>query len=148
MSKVRFYRQARSDGGVRTGIGIDDQPVLHEFRPGSDESDPALLWYVDLALEGKGLPLEAEEARAWLLECADPITTSLRTAARRLEIGLDDSVEWPYRIQLTGLPRGIRSEIRISGVRGLAEGELASHLIELAETWQAVLEQLAPMVPA
>ncbi len=148
MSKVRFYRQARCDGGVRTGIGIDDQPVLHEFRRGNDDSDPALLWYVDLALEGKGLPTEAEEARAWLLEHADAITTSLRAAAQRLEIGLDDSVEWPYRIELTSLPRGIRGEIRISGVRGLAEGELAGHLIELAETWQSVLEQLGPLVPA
>lgn len=145
MPLVRFYRQARYDGGVRTGIGIDEQPVLHEFQAGGDESDPALLWYVDLALEGRSLPEDAEEARSWLIQHAEPIQESLRTASRRLEIGLDDTAQWPYRLPMTGLPRGIRGEIRVSAIRALAEGELAAGLAALADDWNAALHRLAPM---
>jgi hypothetical protein len=145
MTEVRFYRQLRYDGGVRTGLGINDQPVLHEFRAGKDESDPAILWYADIALEGKGLPDDADDARQWLIDHADAIVKVLRTAAERLEIGLDDSSDWPYRVSISGLPRGTRGEIRVSSVRGLAEGELADRLSELADDWVQSIERLAPM---
>src|SRR5688572_19819247 len=100
MTQLRFYRQVRYDGGMRSGIGIDEQPVLHEFCAGSDESDPALLWYVDIDLEGSRLPSDPAEGRAWLLAHADAIRSGLRLAAQRLAIGLDDTGSWPYRMVL------------------------------------------------
>ena len=145
MPQLRFYRQERYDRGVRTGFGVDDQPALEEFSSGSGESDPALLWYVDMVLEGRSLPENVEQARAWIIEHAEPIVTCLRSAAERLEIGLDDTTDWPYRIRLANLPRGVRGEIRVSAVRGLGEGELANRLTALAEDWKMAIHRLAPM---
>jgi len=145
MAKLRFYRQERYDGGVRTGFGIDDKSALHEFRAGSADSDPALLWYVDIELEGKSLPQDTEEGRMWVLEHSEPILDSLRSVAERLEIGLDDTTDWPYQVKISNLPRGVRGEIRISAVRRLAEGELAERLTELAADWKTTIKRLAPM---
>jgi hypothetical protein len=146
MSQIRFYRQERYDGGLRTGFGIDNQPALEEFQAGQGESDPALLWYVDLELDGKSLPHDVERARVWALDHAEPIIAGLRLAAERLEIGLDDTTDWPYRLRVQNLPRGIRGELRISAVRGLGEGELAGRLAALADDWSGVVQRLAPMV--
>ena len=133
---------------MRTGIGVDEQPLWHDFQAGSEESDPAILWYVDLAIEGNTLPSDPDEVRQWLVEEAKPLTDGLRKAARRLAIGLDDSTDWPYRQQLEGLPRGVRGEIRASAVHGLQEGELSQGLNDLAKNWEAVLERLAPLAHA
>jgi len=98
-----------------------------------------------LELEGKSLPRDVEHARAWALEHAEPIIASLRRAAERLEIGLDDTTDWPYRVRVQNLPRGVRGELRISAVRGLGEGQLAGRLAELADDWSGVVQRLAPM---
>lgn len=147
MPQLRFYHQQRIDGGVRAGIGIDNQPVLHRFHPGEEESDPALLWFVDVTVEGRGLPIDPDEARGWLLDNAQPIVRALRGAAERLEVGLDDTGAWPYRMQIESLPRGIRGELRISAVRSLAAGELGALLTQLANEWEVVLHDLSPHVP-
>jgi hypothetical protein len=91
------------------------------------------------------LPDDIEEARAWALENSQPVVETLKSIADRLEIGLDDTTDWPYRVKIANLPRGVRGEIRISAVRGLAEGELAGHLSELADDWKAIIKRLAPM---
>lgn len=148
MAQLRFYRQVRYDGGIRTGIGVDEQPIWHDFQAGSEDSDPAILWYVDVIVEGNKLPNDPEESRGWLLAQATPLTNALRAAAERLEIGLDDSADWPYRVRLNGLPRGVQGEIRVSAVRGLPEGELAQGLSDLADRWEAILERLSPLAPA
>lgn len=145
MPSLRFYQQERYDGGLRTGVGIDDQPMLQEFRPGIHESDPALLWYVDVVLEGNSLPVDAEAARGWLLEHAAAIVASLRAASERLEVGLDNNGKWPYEVRLTGLPRGVRGRIVLSAVGRLPQGTLALRLSDLANDWEAVLERLAPL---
>lgn len=148
MPQLRFYHQQRIDGGTRAGLGIDNQPVLHRFHPGGEESDPALAWFIDVTVEGRGLPVDPDEARGWFMANARPIAAALRDAAKRLEVGLDDTAAWPYQIRIDNLPRGIRGELRISAVRSLAEGELASQLDRLADEWDEVLQDLSPHVPA
>jgi hypothetical protein len=147
MPKIGFYRQARYDGGMRTGIGIDDQTVLHDFQPGAEQSDPALLWYVDVAVEGDRLPSEPDAARTWLFDQSDTIAEAFREVGNHLEIGLDSDASWPFRVRIRNLPRGIRGEISISGARRLSEGELARQLTNLANTWTDTLERLTPMAP-
>jgi hypothetical protein len=145
MPKIRFYRQQRYDGGVRTGFGVEDQPLLEAYETGSAESDPALTWYVDIELEGKNLPHDVEAARGWIIDNGQSIISCLRSLAERLAIGLDDTTQWPYLIAIDGLPRGVRGDVRISAVRGLAEGELAQRLNQLAAEWTATIRRLAPM---
>jgi len=64
MPTITFYRQARRDGGIRTGIEIDQNTVLMRFDRGRKESDPALLWCVDVRCSGARLPREPETAPA------------------------------------------------------------------------------------
>jgi hypothetical protein len=41
MSTTTFYRQARRDGGMRSGIDIDDNPAFMRFEEGrSEDFDP------------------------------------------------------------------------------------------------------------
>src|SRR5438874_10628438 len=97
MHTLSFYRQARQDGGVRTAIEVDSETTFHQFEPGSEESDPALLWYVDLRCEGEDLPSEPEDARKWLLANADLIKHGFRLLADKVAAGVDWSVypvEW------------------------------------------------------
>lgn len=148
MRTIRFYQQQRSDGGVRSGLGIDDEPVLHEFIAGDEESDPALLWYVDVVAKSSHLPGDAEHAREWFVRHRQEIQQTLRDMAERLTIGLDEGNCWPYSAKLTGLPRGVAGEVRVSAVRSLREGELARHLRLLADAWEAVLSRLAPLAAA
>jgi hypothetical protein len=145
MAKIRFYRQQRYDGGLRTGFGVDDQAALHDYRAGNADSDPALLWYVDVELDGKGLPNDTEDGRVWVLENDKAITDCLRSLGQRLQIGLDDTTEWPYLVKIPNLPRGVRGEVRVSAVRGLAEGEIADRLSELADNWKETIQRLSPM---
>jgi len=41
MPTITFFRQARNDGGVRTGIEVEGQTVLSRFE-GEEADDPAL----------------------------------------------------------------------------------------------------------
>jgi hypothetical protein len=103
MPKIAFYHQQRFDGGVRAGLGVDDQTVLHRFEPGREPSNPALEWYVDVIVTGRSLPTSSDEARDWLIEHADFIRRGMGKAAEQLEVGLDtDDDAWPFRWKLGG----------------------------------------------
>lgn len=144
MAKISFFRQERYDGGVRTGIGIDDETVLHHFETGSGESDPALLWFVDLGFEGRRLPSAPEQARKWLAEHAEFIRHGLQEAADRLQVGLDHDEVSPFRCPLSGAPHGVKAMLLVSGVRRLRAGELAANLIETSQEWNSILQRLSP----
>ncbi len=147
MPKIAFYHQERFDGGVRAGLGLDDRTVLHRFEPGREPSDPALEWYVDVVVKGRGLPTSPDEARAWLIEHADFIRNGLSGGAERLEVGLDtDGEGWPFRWQLAGSPQGVEAFAVVSAVRRLKEGELARRLQRVAEEWEDSLRRLETMV--
>ena len=40
MPNLTFYRQARIDGGIRTGIELDEDTVFEYFEEGGSEPDP------------------------------------------------------------------------------------------------------------
>lgn len=143
MPTIGFFRQKRADGGVRTGVGVNDVMLWEHFKAGRRDSDPALRWYIDLLFEGNRLPTEAQAARDWLLEQKEFICDNLRKMAERLEIGLDSDVR-PFRYRLKNAPRGVRGDLVVSGVRSLSEGELARELKSLARRWQATIDALAP----
>ena len=91
MKTIDFYRQARVDGGERTGVEVNGETVLEQFEPGDKEEDAALLWFVDVRCAGDSLPGEAESVREWLLEKGSIIQTRLREIANELPAGIDFS---------------------------------------------------------
>ena len=142
MSQIVFYRQERYDGGVRAGIEVNGERVWHTFTPGALDSNPALLWYVDLNVEGESLPIDSETARRWLLDHGEVFKRGLEEAAGQLEIGLDADEPWPYVLPLSGGPPGVEARLTVSGVRGLGDGELAEKLKETCREWSEILSAM------
>ncbi len=145
MPTIAFYCQKRFDGGIRTGIGIDDKTLLHHFDAGDEARDPALLWFVDVRCTADRLPIDADRARQWLSDHAEPIGEALCLAAERLALGSDG--DQPVR-QTISLARGVKGEIVASAVRRLGPGEFAAALREVALTWRDLLNRLEPLVAA
>lgn len=144
MATLVFYRQKRRDGGIRTGLEIDERSALHRFFPGNGDSDPILEWFVDVRAEGRRLPKDPEAARQWLSEQSETVRQELLQLAEQLQGGIDlDS--WPVRRVITHGPRGIRWTISCSAVRRLEARSIAEVLRDLANNWSRYLKQLRPI---
>src|SRR4051794_10597769 len=96
MASITFYRQARKDGGIRTGVDVDDNVVLQRFEAGSSDGDPSIVWYVDVRCSGRGLPATAVAARQWLLRNRPTVRRLLISLAEALPLGVDPG-SWPVR---------------------------------------------------
>jgi hypothetical protein len=147
MGKLAFYRQARIDGGMRTGVDYDDTPLLHEFAPGSDDNDPALVWYVDIEFEGDSLPSSADDVRRWLVRHARAVAESLRVVADELVAGIDVAV-WPLKRSLGDLPRSVHATLSCSAMRRIDSREIGRRLRELADEWRQIIRGLPAMQEA
>ncbi len=124
MSKISFYRQERWDGGIRTGIEMDGYVVMQSFAEGTDDSDPALLWYIDVRCEGAKLAAEPEKARKWFLEHAEIIRAGLRQLAGHIRAGVDAD-GWPLLWPMPESPRGVRITVAVSAVERLTAWAIA-----------------------
>lgn len=144
MEKLAFYRQARADGGVRTGVDLNDTPLLHDFQKGTDDRDPTILWYVDVEFEGDALPRDAEEARQWLLRRSRSIANSLLAAADEISAGIDVG-SWPVKQSMVYLPRGVLGTVGFSAIRRVDCRQIAERLRELANQWRSIIRALPPM---
>src|SRR3990172_12151792 len=107
MTNIDFYRQQRFDGGVRSGIGVNNVTILERFNPGRRESNPALLWYIDVRLEGKSLPQDPDAVREWLRRENGFIRRGLSKAADQLELGIDADV-LPFMQELRDAQTGVK----------------------------------------
>ena len=140
MANLVFFRQARVDGGVRTGIDVDGSGMEH-YEIGSDEHDPALLWYVDLRVHGDQVPEDAEDARQWLLSNEEAVTATYRQLAQKLEVGMDPDV-WPLEVRHTGGPAGASLVAVCSCMRRVSAREISPAVREMTEHWQDHLRRL------
>ncbi len=143
MALLSFYRQARVDGGIRSGINADGEPVWESFEPGGSEPDPALLWYVDVRCQGEGLPTDREAVRRWFVAQAPAIKAAFQALAEKLRVGFDDEI-WPYQYVVPEPPPGTSMKIVCSAVQSLELGTLSRVLRNVAENWEQILEQLSP----
>jgi hypothetical protein len=139
MPTITFFRQARRDGGVRTGIDIDGRTVLSRFQQGRREDDPALLWYVDVRCDGASLPTHVEDARQWLIRHESQIVQVLDALAEKAPDGLDPS-EWP--LQRSKRLNGATITVACSAVRRIEAREMAAVLRDVAEHWHDRLASL------
>jgi hypothetical protein len=130
MATMTFYHQERADGGRRTGLDVDGEAVLHSFAPGNDEeSDPTLLWYVDVRISDAAPPTSHEEAAAWLARHADEIQAALSAAAGELGCGIDvDLLPWQFEYRAASEP----ILVSVSAMRRLAAREVGAKLQALA----------------
>lgn len=138
MARITLYRQARRDGGLRTGIVVDDQTYYSRLDGLGEDFDPRLDWFIDLACEGESLPSEPEAARRWLVDHAPPIRSGLLELAKQLRPGLDLDLR-PYRHEVPGAPEGVRISIACAANR-----RLPAHRI--SEDWAETIRGL-PGVP-
>src|SRR4051812_6199543 len=147
MPTITFFRQARRDGGVRTGIDIDDRTVLARFESGRErDDDPALLWYVDVRCSGPKLPREVRAARQWLERNEQPIVDALEGLAKQVPGGLDPS-EWPLR-STKRLTNGVTVVVACTAVRRVEAREIAEILRDVAARWRERIEALSLVAAA
>jgi hypothetical protein len=145
MNTINFYRQARVDGGTRTGVEIDGETVLERFERGSKAEDSALVWFVDIRCSGANLPGETEAAREWLLEKAPIIQAGVRHVANELGAGIDFSA--PISRKIPNVGKGVTVEICCSGIRRLHARAIAKALHEISAHWIELLKQLEALEP-
>lgn len=145
MSTITFYRQARRDGGIRTGIEVDGDAVLTRFEEGraAQDPDPAIVWYVDVKCRGSTLPTNPDAARLWLIRQEKPISRLLTALADEIPAGIDPT-DWPVRRE-ERLPSKVQVVVTCSAVRRLEASRLSQILREVADHWRQTLEDLVPV---
>jgi hypothetical protein len=145
MSTIVFFRQARIDGGIRTGIDANGAG-LEYYDGGSDDHDPALIWYVDLRAQGDDLPDSPEEARQWLLDNASLVTATYRLLTERLEVGMDPDV-WPLQAENAQAPAGVSLVAVCSCMQRVSARQMSKTVLEIAEHWKDYLDRLPQVQP-
>ena len=143
MSSITFYRQARFDGGVRTGVEVDDDTVLARFDAGKSEDDPILLWFVDVRCTGRNLPKNAAGACAWLIDNASVIRNGLKELAVAVAIGADSNT-WPILHVVPHSPAGSKVVIAFSAANRLAVRDLPKILRDIAKRWSDLIMGTRP----
>lgn len=147
MAKLLFYRQARRDGGVRTGVEHEMGLVAEDFQEGSGEFDPRLIWSIDLPCDGAGVPDDPAMALPWLDSMSDLISAGLIACAHQLRGGLDPDF-YTYEYILTPaigrpLPDDVFVSVR-SKVNGREAGQSIGQVLEeLGRSWDEILSEVA-----
>jgi len=145
MKKLTFYHQRRCDGGVRTGVELDDERILERFDPGSLPEDSSLLWWIDVRCSQATWPSEPDEVRNWLLKNAQEIENALKTLAIDLRAGID--VDWPAR-RVIRSNTGVEIEILCSAMRRVDGRDIGTALSGLAKDWRTMIAELPSCEPA
>ena len=140
MASLTFYRQERMDGGVRTGISVEDNIVLTSFADGTADYDPSLRWFVDVRCEVPAA-IDPEGAREWLLQNAGVIKSGLEELADKLRAGLDINA-WPVQHQVMSAPAGSSITLVCSAVRRLDARQIADVLRSVGEHFPDYVKSL------
>jgi hypothetical protein len=139
MSNINFYRQARYDGGMRTGVEIDGETVLERFEQGNPPENNALLWYVGIRCSGNALPTEAKAAREWLLENASSLQQGIRAVADDLRAGIDSAL--PISRPICNVA-GVTVQLSCTAIRRFEAVQIANTLNEVSSHWEEFLKSL------
>ncbi|HZW34920.1 MAG TPA: hypothetical protein VFF52_29625 [Isosphaeraceae bacterium] len=142
MAKLIFYRQKRYDGGVRTGLELDGDPIGERFEGGEGERDPALIWYVDLRCEGPGIPDDPDLAEQWLFDHAPIIRDGFLRLAERLRAGTDKDIYSLKWSDFPDAPEGVSMTIACSAVRRVDGREISAVLKDIASHWEDILQTI------
>ena len=148
MSSVTLFKNVRIDGGIRTGIEVDGELLLHDFEKGADADDPALEWFVDIAFDGPGVPTLAtpEMARNWIADKSPIIAQALRNLAEKLSVGVDRSIV-PFSTETPIPAENMVLAIRGSAMQKVRDVEIADKLLSFADGLQSEIRRLNIEVP-
>lgn len=144
MSELIFYRQARIDGGLRTGIELDGEMLAERFENESSEPDPILIWYVELRCAGSGIPDTSAEAYRWLVDHSSTISEGFKKCAVETNVGVDPDI---YPAQWGGFestPPDTRWVIAYSALRRIDSRQMNQILAEIGSTWEVLIRDLEP----
>jgi hypothetical protein len=146
MPVITFYRQARQDGGIRTGIEIDRDVIFGRYEPGPDEDKPLLTWYVDVDCQGESLPFRPDVVRQWLLDNSAPIRRGLEAIAEEIASGLDLHLGVQER-EIPGAPGGVKVTVSYTAIRRFEAQRLAQVVRDFAEHWDDRIRNLPETLP-
>lgn len=142
MTTLLFYRQARRDGGIRTGVEFRETPIAEVFEEGTGDFDPVLRWYLDLRCDGDGVPSDPEQAIDWLASLGSVVRTGAFAFAQELLAGLDHDIYTFSYNRFEGVPQGVSLSLNAKVNCRSAGQELASVLVLLARNWEETLLSL------
>ena len=89
MTTIWYYKNVRFDGGVRTGLDVNDERVFQEFQPGPNPKTPACNG--SLKCNAKATPCPVNRMRrdgSYNMETS--FNLSLEKVAERLAVGIDE----------------------------------------------------------
>jgi hypothetical protein len=143
MATFSVYEQERSDGGVRAGISLNDEPCWQAFEPGSSDDDPALRWYIDVRGEGDAVPEDPVDLHEWLgsAELAQAIQAAANALADRIAAGIDQG-GWPVRHQVSNIPEDLRLWLVTSAVRRVDSLEIAQQVRRFGDEFPNLLKRM------
>jgi hypothetical protein len=139
-NSITFFRQARRDGGIRTGVELDGDTLFSRFDEGASDDDPAIVWYVDVKFTGRTLPHDPEGIRKFLVDCEASVARLLTELAASIPAGIDTTL-WPIRS--AAKVGTVRVEVACSAVRRLDASRLAARLRDIAGRWRELVSGLA-----
>jgi len=138
MSEIAFYRQQRRDGGIRTGLALDQDTMWEHFLDGNNDSDPSLEWFVDVRIAGRRLPRSPREVQRWFLDHAGSMQEALRALADIVSVGIDAN-GWPFQWSAPVSPSGTKLKIVCSFTRRYPALDAARQLLDIAAHWSEYL---------
>jgi len=141
MSTIWYYKNVRYDGGIRTGLDVNDERAFQSFVPGEEAEDASLEWFVDVMCVSEILPSEHEAARRWMLEDVSAICDGLEGVAERLSVGLDE-LSMPFVRSWSDSSSGVNFRIRCSAIRRLPGLDIAARIREVAKGLESELRSL------
>jgi hypothetical protein len=141
MASIIYFKQAREDGGVRTGVELDELTYFETFENEAAEPDPTLQWWMDIRCKIDA-PIHApEEARRWLLDHAEFIKSGSKQLAEKLSAGVDRDY-WPLQWEIPNPPPGVRARIVCSVSRRITGREISKVLLQVADRWEQEIRTL------
>jgi hypothetical protein len=144
MPHLTFYRQKRIDGGIRTGLEIDQETIFEEFEEGGPESDPTLVWYADLRCDGPGVPGTEEAAWPWLLDHEERFVEGFMRCAGEYLTGIDPDAYPLLWSDFSNPPRDVSLTIAYSARRKLDGRAMAAVLTDIGEHWAERIRDMNP----
>ena len=140
MPRVTFFRNARRDGEIHSGVSLEDDLILESWKNQAEDRDPVLDWFVEFEIDNPEAPASADDIRAWLPKQSAEIDEALALASRELDVGMDGGVA-PFQFRTTR--QGGAIEVRGAASRRVRSTDIARRVDDLRADWRTDLMGLS-----
>ncbi len=139
MSEILFYRQERRDGRIRTGLEISGNLVLMDYMTEGSNSDPSIIWYVDILFTTDSPIDSRENARMFLNDKAVEVSITLQALAERVSKEPGTSLSSMKSEHVTD---DFSIVVRSNAMLGMQRSILTDKLLGLANEWCGIISGL------